>query len=354
MSLSNRATIWLRIESQASFVLSRHRQEALEFTVSTEPQVTARLHAVNTQPEATDSGDTILTVVAQHSLPVDWIAVLDGITREEWPEGFVPQQPNDFLIDQYPPGLRDFAERESAALRARVQDVLGLILWRKAGWIQDDSTLRCGEVEWSLDRETWHRLRLRPQVWAQLRGALTLQPEVGTELETVAQTTGSQPLGRDIWRHSLRTDPTTAIVLCVMAVEVETKRLIVDLAPDAAWLVREVPSPPVVRMLTEYLPKLSTAAASQPLPAEVIADLVIAVKIRNDLTHRGPKAERWTTTEFRPARHVRTTEVSSDILWLLDYYRGHGWALDNLTDGTRRIVDPEWDDEPDVRSKRRV
>lgn len=108
------------------------------------------------------------------------------------------------------------------------------------------------------------------------------------------------------------------------------------------------------RKLSSSLPKRSTPAASQPLPAGVIADLVIAVKIRNDLTHRGPKAERWTTTEFRPARHVRTTEVSSDILWFLDYYRGHGWALDNLTDGTRRLVDPEGDDEPDVRSKRRV
>lgn len=183
------------------------------------------------------------------------------------------------------------------------------------------------------------------------RATLTLRPEVGRELETVALTAGSQPLGREIWQHSLRTDPMTAIVLCVMAVEVETKRLIIDLAPDTTWLVREVPSPPIVRLLTEYLPRLSNTVAGKPLPAEVIDDLRIAVKIRNDLTHRGPKGDRWATTEFQHARHLRTTEVSSDILWLLDYYRGHDWALDNVTEGTRRLVDPGWDDEADVRSK---
>lgn len=351
MSRSNRTTIWLRMESQPSFALSRHWQEVLDFTVSTEPPVTARLHAVNSQREATNSGDTILTVVAQHSLPDDWIAVLEGITREEWPEGFVPGKPNDILIDHYPPGLRDFAERESLALRARVQDVLGLILWRKAGSIEGNSTLRLGEVEWSADRETWHRLRMRPQGWMQERGALTLRPEVGRELEAVALAAGSQPLGREIWQRSLRADPMTAIVLCVIAVEVETKRLIVDLAPDTAWLVREVPSPPIVRLLTEYLPSLSRFVARKPLPAEVIDDFRIGVKIRNDLTHRGPKGDRWTTTELRNKRHLRTTEVSSDILWLLDYYRGHDWALDNLTEVTRRLVHSGWDDEAAVRSK---
>jgi len=40
------------------------------------------------------------------------------------------------------------------------------------------------------------------------------------------------------------------------ALEIGTKHLIAELAPDARWLALQMPTPPVVSILTDFLPTL--------------------------------------------------------------------------------------------------
>jgi hypothetical protein len=60
---------------------------------------------------------------------------------------------------------------------------------------------------------------------------------VEQELEALAATKMREPVGREIWHVASQVDPVTAIVLSVMAVEVELKRLLRAFVPEAEWLL---------------------------------------------------------------------------------------------------------------------
>jgi hypothetical protein len=88
------------------------------------------------------------------------------------------------------------------------------------------------------------------------------------------------------------------------------------------------PSPPIERMLREYLLKLP---AEKPLPSgdvmpppdETLTIVKEAIAKRNLVTHTGSE----TTIEFVD----QTLEAVSDILRLLDYHRGHEWATEYMS-----------------------
>lgn len=107
-------------------------------------------------------------------------------------------------------------------------------------------------------------------------------------------------------------------------------RLIVDLAPVTRWLREELPSPPLVRMMTHYLPQLEIRAAvpkDNRCPKQFRKRLQAAVEARNRVVHRGKQPELSLYTALRSVR---------EFLYLLDYYGGHEWAVAYLSEETRR------------------
>jgi hypothetical protein len=87
-----------------------------------------------------------------------------------------------------------------------------------------------------------------------------------------------------------------------------------------------VPSPPIVKMIEQYLPTLEPPAGGSPMAPvdlDVIATLKIAVTKRNELAHRG--------VEMSGDRLVKTLRAIRNVLWTLDIARGHTWATDYLS-----------------------
>jgi hypothetical protein len=113
------------------------------------------------------------------------------------------------------------------------------------------------------------------------------------------------------------------------------KECVATLVPDAAWLVNEVASPPIIKMLTEYLERLPLRGARPTnkalIPSDLIATLKVGVELRNRLSHRGAA-----NLEYR--RLQETLEAVRSVLWLLDYYRGYEWALDHVDEKIRQYV----------------
>jgi hypothetical protein len=116
--------------------------------------------------------------------------------------------------------------------------------------------------------------------------------------------------------------------MAMSAAEIGLKELVSRLVPDAGWLVGNVPSPPLVRMLIEYLPRLplvNSDAAFVPPARSILDELRKGVTMRNSAAHIG-------------ARHVDIDDVEhvvdavTDLLWLFEYYVGNDWALQYLSD----------------------
>jgi hypothetical protein len=150
-----------------------------------------------------------------------------------------------------------------------------------------------------------------------------------------------EPLGHELLREALdlqHSNPRAALVIGIAALEVGLKECVADLAPDTAWLVQETPTPPVVKMLVEYVPtlparwRISGRVASPPEAAlKTVRD---AVHARNRLIHRGVFQ-----TSISDLNDTLTTV--RDVLYLLDVYRGRPWALNCISVSMRRGIEGE-------------
>jgi hypothetical protein len=117
----------------------------------------------------------------------------------------------------------------------------------------------------------------------------------------------------------------SSLVLSLAALEVGFKGLVSKVVPDAAWLVGEMPSPPLEKMLRDYLPLLPkvlevNGGRGNVLTTTVMDEVRKAVRLRNALVHTGSaKIEgRWLDSWLR---------LCGDLVYLFDFYQGHPWAL---------------------------
>jgi hypothetical protein len=257
----------------------------------------------------------------------DWIAVVsteETISERRAAELQKDEKSSETVADIGRPALK----RSYEFLR----DFLKLVRWR-VGVYGSHRLIRCSEGnEWSLDGQTWTRVRggLIVHAGSELHATQFRESEF-IEIRDLLLRGDREPIGHELLREAwnLRHDsPRSALVLGVSALEVGIKAFIAKLVPHSEWLCFEMPAPPVVRVLEEYLPKLPvkrTINGKVFVPEKIITNLKKAVFERNVASHKGAPV----------AGHERLAETLTDIqmtLYFLDYYAGHPWAIDNLLD----------------------
>ena len=123
----------------------------------------------------------------------------------------------------------------------------------------------------------------------------------------------------------------SALVMAVAAAEIGYKRAVAVLTPEAEWLVMQMPSPSLERLLREHLPQLPVLeklSAAVACPENILKQLKVAVTLRNTLVHSG-------SGSISRERVERIIDAVDDLLLLLDFYCGHQWSLRFLTQETR-------------------
>jgi hypothetical protein len=105
------------------------------------------------------------------------------------------------------------------------------------------------------------------------------------------------------------------------ALETGVKEHIGRVLPKAAWLMQKLPSPPIFRILRDYLPDLHGGG-------EVVTDWEILRTLwrvcekltedRNKLAHTGANPSSRDVIEYIAAVH--------DVLYVLDALEGGSWA----------------------------
>jgi hypothetical protein len=118
--------------------------------------------------------------------------------------------------------------------------------------------------------------------------------------------------------------------------ELAVKRCIGVLVPDAEWLATHLPTPPLIRILAEFLPRLPARCLIGdkvvPPPPAIMQVLKKGITIRNDATHAGIATPTGDQVE-------EILVAVEDLLWLLDYYTGEEWALGYVRAETRTALE---------------
>ncbi len=162
-----------------------------------------------------------------------------------------------------------------------------------------------------------------------------------TVIATLWRAGEAEPLGHELWREAYgnrKANPRSAAVLAVAAAEVGFKEFVARLVPATAWLLENVQSPPLLKMLTKYLPnlplRLAPTGRKAHVPTAVRREIDDAIKLRNGLVHVGER-------EIDQGRLRSILGAVRDLLYLLDAYSGQPWATEHISVDTLKALKTE-------------
>lgn len=158
-------------------------------------------------------------------------------------------------------------------------------------------------------------------------------------LKWVAETGATAPLHHTVFQEADRrrwSEPRVAIVMAVVAAESAVKKLVADLFPDTRWLLENIPSPPVTKIVKELFPKLPAKCringlVQQPTKKMRTA-LHDAVELRNAIVHGREAAVADRTVD-------ELLSQIKDLLALIDYYAGNEWAFRMISKANRAALE---------------
>jgi hypothetical protein len=164
-----------------------------------------------------------------------------------------------------PERLRSVIGQAIRELRDYTAKTVKTIRWRKNQRTGHNPIPATRGFFFSMDGTEWTPLS-ELTFEMEVRASLDLSAEIRNEIETIVRAGGDEPLGHELHREALShrdQNPRSSLIIAMAAAEIGFKELVGDLVPAARWMIDNAPSPPLVRMLAEYLPLSSSQMQDQ-------------------------------------------------------------------------------------------
>jgi hypothetical protein len=304
------------------------------------------LHLRYKHPESEEDNSSLLVQLLKDVsvVPHEVREILTGVDRRT--DG-KPKPPSDGF-QNYPTSYRDFISPLHADMDSIATDIFNVIRWRLG---VNGGPLA---LESSVQSMRWHD-DLHESAPDLLYGFLNRQIPAGVvelsfpdcqdlalnasrreAVEELLRCESIQPLHHDLFREAWqnqRLNPRSALVLGMAALEAGLKSTFCDLNESLRWILEHLPSPPVDKLLREYLPQIDARSrlhgkVLRP-PNNVISAIKTGVEQRNRLVHG--RQDSLSVEQVNPfLLAVR------DTIYLMDFYRGHQWALEHLREDVRK------------------
>jgi hypothetical protein len=234
------------------------------------------------------------------------------------------------------PGSQAFLSQLRGDLFHAARECVFLLRWRyDLGGSHSPLRSYLVGAAFSIDGESWHPFPTTTDLRVEFDTSIYPFEREAAELQRLIDEDAVPPLADNLFREAwdIRgSNRRGALLVGVAALEVAVKAFIGTRVPESKWLVDKLPSPPIIQILRDYLPKLplpsSVAGPALPPPEGILKLLEHAVTARNGVAHASGKEPTYDRLE-------EMLSGIRDVLWLLDYYNGHGWALAHVREETR-------------------
>jgi hypothetical protein len=290
--------------------------EELEIAFNSPHQITVTLRRLRADELKFrgKSGDILCIVTAEKDPPIELCEYF-----EKTPTPATTPQLEQFR-GQIGGELWDYGERTIRLLR-----------WRSGRSGYYNPIRYSVKLEWSLDREHWNLLpySVHGKINFGFPEPRQIEP-FGESVAMMMQQQMKEPLGHELFREAweLRGEnPRSALVLGIAAAEVGFKQCVGIVFPDAKELANKNWSPPLKKLLRQYLPQFSARTRinghALSAPKRWLEILEEGALIRNQIVHR----------DTTPLPREKLREILGTVhewLYLLDIYCGHEWAWDRL------------------------
>lgn len=149
-----------------------------------------------------------------------------------------------------------------------------------------------------------------------------------------------EPLGHTLLREAatlFQDSPRSSILIMVTALETAIKTHISRIVPDTSWLMEEISSPPIFKILRDYIPLINRNCGREldfwEKLQPSIKKVQKLVELRNKIAHTGK-------IPIDANSIGDNIELVSDFLYILDVLDGHEWAKSLVNTKLRKTL--EW------------
>jgi len=204
-------------------------------------------------------------------------------------------------------------------------NMLALASWRTGSAVDLSDLPEKAKIYWSEDKKDWHRLLLKNNSGAiTLGGVVESSKKVGDDLADLFLRSEKAPVYRGFLDQAIidyKLD--SAMVMAVAALEIAVKQTIQKVHPETDWLLQEIPSPPVHKMLKDYLPTLESPFVDDnggiKVSTELLDEVKKAVQARNEIIHKG-------SIKWPVRRRYKSILMMEWVIRWLEYYQGYSWS----------------------------
>jgi hypothetical protein len=260
--------------------------------------------------------------------------------------GALPQRSGGPAWDALPVSLQDLLRGVLTEMGRAARRVFRIIRWHwHLGGGHDPH--RLWSFSWSPDRNRWQELPWEvPPAFATVVPTISPSESLEKELQQALERGEDEPIGHELLREAeaqVYENPRSALIVGIAAAEIGVKEFVQRKVPLAGWLVTEAPSPPLLSILTKFLPELvgdlSVSRGLWFVPGRdkqtrdyadpVLSELNRGVSIRNQLVHRPVAAPESETV-------ASILAAVGDLLRLLDHHSGSPYASNGIRWAVRR------------------
>jgi len=331
--------------------LQLREEEVFQFTVPGIHQVDVQLRAPNEEEQEIGHRTQHAFCTAKVSLDVSPKnqEVFERIERnsiiengKEWRQKYKDQKGQEIVlpsIDNFPEHFISYISQINKELSGACRLAINALRWR-TNTLGPHNPISTRGLSWSRDNVFWHpapsslSIRLLSS-----SSSVCISENAEEDVNQIIASGTQEPVHHELFREAWgqrNGNARSSLITGLSALEVAVKTTISTLIPNTTWLVENIPSPPVTKLLTEYLPKIPVINTIEgkvlPPPKSIMDLLKKAVAIRNQVAHIGGKPSDDETLD-------QILEAISDTLWLLDYYCGHLWAYSHIAESTRQELE---------------
>lgn len=245
--------------------------------------------------------------------------------------------------DMLPDDLRELGQQVDTFLREVSERFMQLLRWQQKadGPVAIfEERARSPVIYWKTTQDQYHLAPLPKQepivIIGDPSGGLKWDEGYEKDFKHLWSDEGArEPLGHQLLREALEVrhqNSRSALLIAYSALEVGLKQHISECAPDAAWLAMFSPSPPLLKMLRDYLPQLHSDKPSFTnwKDAKKLLNKVNGfTEDRNRLAHRG---------ETIVGSLDEYLTITSDLLYAFDVFEGREWAKSKVSRSFRATM----------------
>lgn len=229
-----------------------------------------------------------------------------------------------------PSDIGSLLENVESELSSKANRILELLRWRQfcvaPVEVQSHGSLywKVGEGDYPFAPPKKH---INREVTIQMMKGIHWSNEHSNDLQELWEREDCmEPLGHTLLREASMLaleSPRSSILIMTAALETAVKMHISKISSDTAWLMQEIQSPPIFKILRDYIPQIHKKHGNElkfwDNVKPSIKKVQNLIEVRNKVAHTGKIPN--------DAESLETyLKVVSDFLYLMDVLDGHVWA----------------------------